>query len=270
MTTTSGSTPVPSLSMVVSLVAAILLMGGLGTSKASDPSDTNLLINSDLKSEGSRIPFGWKAHTVPNCGFQFSVHQHADSPNEFEIINSEPVETTFQQVVHLKPGWYNFTAEIKIESLGSEGSPPELFVKASNFPVESKVHPLEWTNEWKKYHLLFKAGPTVPDFGVGCSLGGWGSPNSGRILFRNPSLVFTLDPESIRKKAGLEVESGYDIEGIAARRYVQLSAKGTQVSRGSKKSVLGKRWSIIALIAGLLMVAILGWRAVSPKDRRRG
>ncbi len=256
--------------MTVSLLAVVLLSAALGTSRAAETSaaenlgTTNLVSNSELQSNDGLIPNGWQVRTIPNCGRRSALRQDANGVNDFEIINDDPVETTLQQLVHLKPGWYYFTGEIKIEMLGSAGAPPELFVKASDFPLESKVHPLDWSNEWQKYHVLFHAGEMVPDFLVGCSLGGWGSPNTGHLLFRKPVLLSVADPDALKKRSGLEVEGGYDLEGIAEKRYVRLTAQGTEASRGSKKSIWSKRWTIVALNLGLIVVAVLGWRAVSP------
>jgi hypothetical protein len=254
----------------LSLPIAILFGFAIGTSAAAQTPPAanlgteNLVINSDLTSNNGQIPNGWEVRTIPNCGRRSMLQQDAEGANDFEIINDDPVETTLQQLVHLKPGWYYFSAEIKIEVLGSAGAPPELFVKASDFPLESKVHPLDWSPEWQKYHVLFNAGPMVPDFMVGYSLGGWGSPNTGRVLFRKPVLVTVTDPEALKKRSGLEVEGGYDLEGVAEKRYVRLTAQGTEAARGSKNSVWSKRWTIVALNAGLILVAILGWRAVAP------
>jgi hypothetical protein len=256
--------------MLTALLLPSVILLALGTSAAADapqPANLgteNLVVNSDLTSNNGQIPNGWEVRTIPNCGRRSTLQQDADGANDFEIINDDPVETTLQQLVHLKPGWYYFSAEIKIEVLGSAGAPPELFVKASDFPLESKVHPLDWSPEWQKYHVLFNAGAMVPDFVVGYSLGGWGSPNTGRVLFRKPVLVTVTDPEALKKRSGLEVEGGYDLEGVAEKRYVRLTAQGTEAARGSKNSVWSKRWTIFVLNGGLILVAILGWRAVAP------
>ena len=252
---TAVSLPIVIL-LAIASAAAAQTPGNLGTD--------NLIVNSDLISNNGQVPYGWQVRTIPNCGRRSMLRQDADGINDFEIINDDPVETTLQQLVHLKPGWYYFSGEIKIEMLGTAGSPPELFVKASDFPLESKVHPLNWSSDWQKYHVLFKAGPMVPDFMVGCSLGGWGTPNTGHLLFRKPMLVSVNDPEALKKRSDLEVEGGYDLEGVAEKRYVRLTAQGTEAARGSRNSVWSKRWTIVALNIGLILVAILGWRAVAP------
>jgi hypothetical protein len=253
------------LLMAILLPTAVTASAAEGIPPAAKLGTENLIANTDLTSDDGMVPTGWQVRTIPNCGRRSALRQDANGVNDFEIINDDPVETTLQQLVHLKPGWYYFSAEIKIEMLGSAGSPPELFVKASDLPLENKVHPLDWSTDWQNYHLLFNAGTMVPDFVVGCSLGGWGSPNTGHLLFRKPVLVSVGDPDALRKRSGLEVEGGYDLEGLAEKRYVRLSAQGTEASRGARNSMWSKRWTIVALNAGLLLVALLGWRTVGPR-----
>jgi len=245
---------------------AMLTLAGVGTSMAAD--DGNLIVNTELKSANGGLPRGWTVHTIPDCSFRFEVHPDPSGTNDLRMINDAPIESIFEQQVKLKPGWYSFTAQIKIESIGSEGPAPELFVKATSFAVEHRVHPLEWNDDWQQYHAVFRAGERVNDFMVGCALGHWGEPNSGRFLFRNPVLVPTNDPQA-SKSGSLEVEKGYDVEGTVENRYfgyLKEVAKATApVPVEQESSVLNKRWTVIALNLGLLVFAGLGWWAVSPR-----
>ena len=246
---------------------AMLLLSGVGTSFAS--SDGNLILDSALNSVAGGIPAGWRVHTIPDCGFRYEVHPDSNGANDFELINDAPIESIFEQSVHLRPGWYSFTAEIKIESMGSEGAAPELFVKAASFAVEDRVHPLEWTDDWRKYRTVFRAGTRVSDFEVGCAFGQWGNPNSGRFLFRNPVLLPTDDPKSLMKQQGLQVEEGYDLEGKVEDRYFRAVVQAVEPppSHSSKESsIFNKRWTIIALNFGLLILSMVGWWAVSPRN----
>ena len=241
------------------MVAAILFWAGLGTSTALNRSDDNLLLNSDLKSGDSDVPTGWKVDALPGCGFRFILHKSSGATGEFEIINDEPAESSLQQSVRLKPGWYHFTAEIKVETLGSAGAAPELFAKSETFPVQTRVHPMGWANGWRKFQLFFKTGPRVRDVAVGCALGSWGSPNTGRMLFRKPILVPSAEPQSFQESSDRE---NRDLEEMADSRF---GAAGAEEAFRPAESPSGSGWTVVAVYAGFLIVAIFGWCAVSPR-----
>ena len=123
-------------------VSAILFWTRPGISAVSEETDNNILLNSELRSEASGVPANWKVTALPNCGFSFVSHQSSDGVGEFDLINEEPAESSLMQIVQLKPGWYDFTAEIKVETLGSAGGAPELFVKSMTLPVSINRHRL--------------------------------------------------------------------------------------------------------------------------------
>jgi hypothetical protein len=241
------------------VVAAILLWAGLGTSTALDSGADNLLLNSDLKSGDGDVPRGWKVDALPGCGFSFILHKSSGAAGEFEIINDEPAESSLQQSVRLKPSWYHFTAEIKVETLGSAGAVPELFAKSLTLPIHVRTHPLGWTNGWRKFHLFFKTGPKVREVAVGCALGAWGSPNTGRMQFRKPTLVATTEPQSLHEISDFE---NYDLEKMADSRF---GAAGAEEAFLPAEYPSGRWWTVAAVYAGFLIVAIFGWCAVSPR-----
>jgi hypothetical protein len=247
------------------IAAAVLLCTGAWASTTPGSGDGNLLTNSDFKSNDGALPAGWKVETLPACGFRFLVHQHSDAAAEFEMINDEPIEATLEQSVHLKPGWYSFTAELKMESIGTSGMPPELFVKAETLPIQSRVHEVGWSDDWRKLHVTFRTGSMVPDVFVGISLGWWGGPNTGRVLIRNPLLVpapHAVATEAKNESADLEVAQDPDLENIADVRYGKLYKEQATFSPTSHP--LSRPWTVVAAYAALLILAFFGWRAVSP------
>ncbi|HVN29436.1 MAG TPA: hypothetical protein VMT64_13155, partial [Candidatus Binataceae bacterium] len=249
--------------------AAMLICASMGPAWAADIASSgasapaNLLRNSELKTLPGIVPPGWRVHTIPDCGFKSASHPEANGTNNFELINQNPIESIFYQTIHLPPGWYSFSAEIKIESMGTEGAAPELFVKASSFAVDHRVHPVEWSDDWQTYHTVFRAGDRVSDFQVGCALGQWGNPNRGRFLFRNPVLTAAENPANL-KNQGMQGHEGFDMEGTVENRYFKATAQQVGavkvVKPAIKSNLFNQRWSIIALNVGLLGFALLGWR----------
>jgi len=248
------------LARITSILAATLFWMTVAASAA----DNNLIVNGDFNSAGGGVPTGWSIHTLPGCGFRFEVHQRSGTPGEFELINEEPVESALQQSVTLKPGWYLFTAEIKTESLGTAGSPPQLFARSATLPIQTMAHPLGWTDDWKTLHLTFRAGTKVPEVVVGFGLGNWGRPNTGRLLIRNPTLVSTGAPSSVIGSADLDVEENPDLEKIAETKFAQLYALREEKTIVPSNR-LSARWTVVAVYSALVVIAFIGWLLISPK-----
>src|SRR5208283_2893586 len=104
----------------IAIVLTALAGTGARPSAAEDLSQKNLFVNSGLKSDGGGLPTGWQFGALPPCGSSFVARQSEKSdpePGEVEIINDSPAESVFMQPLTLKPGWYQFTADINIETL---------------------------------------------------------------------------------------------------------------------------------------------------------
>ena len=246
---------------VATVVAGMLFLAGSAVEAAQ--SENNLLSNSDLRSDSSGAPAAWKVEALPDCGFKSIVHDSNGAGGELEIINDEPAESAVKQSLRLKPGWYHFTAEIKVEALGSAGAPPELFARLEVPPVSIREHPLGWNAGWRTFHLFFKTGPQERDVTIGCALGGWGSPNTGRMRFRNPTLVWIEKPPTSKMNSSLDKD---DLEAMATKRFGGPDAQQAFLPPAYP---LGRRWTVGAVYAGFLTVAIFGWCVVSPWRAKR-
>jgi hypothetical protein len=250
---------------VTATIAAALMWISVGAAAATDNSGENLLRNSDFKSEAGGVPTAWTVDALPPCGFSFQLHRPSDSNDgsgEFEFDSEEPSESSLAQSLTLTPGWYQFTAEIKTDSVGSQGTAPELFAKSLTLPISTRSHPMGWRSGWRTYELLFKTGPAVREVAVGLALGSWGSPNTGKIQLRNPVLVVAKEPQM---SAEIDDPEKYDLQMLADSRFRSSEAKEAFYPA---KYPPGTRWSVLAVYLFLVLVAILGWRAVSPPARR--
>ena len=245
------------------LAASMVWTIAEGSAEVSN-SASNLIVNGNFTSASGGVPSGWAVHTLPGCGFRFELHQQSGAPGEFELINDEPVESTLQQLVTLKPGWYLFTADIKTESVGTAGSPPQLFAKSATFPIQTMAHPLGWSDDWRTLRLTFRAGVKVPDVLIGFGLGNWGRPNTGRLLIRNPNLVATGAPSTVTEGADFDVEENPDLEQIAETKFAQLYALREEKTAAPDNRFTA-RWTVVAVYAALFLVAFVGWSLISPK-----
>ncbi len=258
------SRTIAAASMVAAMLWALLGVAGGETSAAQDPGQKNLFVNSELKAEDGGLPTGWQAGALPPCGASFVTHKAAKSdsePGEIEISNDSPAESSFAQPLTLKPGWYQFTAEVNIETLGSAGESPELFAKSLRLPVSTRSHPMGFRTGWRKYQLSFRTGPSVSEVSVGCALGAWGNPNTGRILMRNPVLM-AIEP--LHAQEEFEDLEKYDLQKIADSRFVSPEAKE---AFSPPKYPHGRPWTVAAVYGAFAIIAILGWRRVSPRRR---
>ncbi len=244
-------------------VAAILLWTGWAISAKAFADEKNLLVNGGLTATVGDSPTGWKTTSLPGCGFRFELHRNGDAPNEFEIINDQPAESSFQQSAQLDPGWYHFSAEIKVDSLGSAGAEPELFVRS---PVLSAVHNtahlIGWSNGWQKVQMWFKTGEKVRQVDLGLRLGVWGSPNTGRVLIRNLALV-AEEPENLGKSGDLEAAESRDLEELAERNSERFDER-QRTTHPTNYYILGRPWSLGVLYIILLAIGVFGWLGLSP------
>jgi hypothetical protein len=257
------SAPGTSAQRILAIIfAAILFSFAPELSHAMANDAANLITNSDLKAHNGAVPTNWKTESLPPCGARLILHSNHGASDEFEIANDRQVESQLEQNVDLKPGWYRFTADIKVETLGSEGAPPELFARVRSLPVQTRTHPLGWSDGWRNYGLNFKVGAREHAIAVGFALGDWGSPNTGRIFFRNPKLVPTTKPHSLEEASDLET---YDLDHLTESRF----GPGAEEAYLPAQYLSGARWTVALAYLGLLMVAVFGWWAISPGQAKR-
>jgi hypothetical protein len=237
----------------VGSILLILVSAVFAGSVARASDDGNLFINGDLKS-GDPMPTGWQEFAVPGCGSRFVLHRDQGTGGELEIIADEPGETWLEQIVSLKGGWYYFSAEVQTKSLGSDGAGPQLFVSDSAMKVQGAA--MGWTTGWHRIGMYFKAGAEKRKIVLGCGLGVWGHPNTGRLSFRQLSLVRVEGPKG----------EGYDLEQITASKNPKYSRGGSHELQ--LKYPVGSNWSLAAAYLGFFLIAAIGWRIFSRQGER--
>jgi hypothetical protein len=102
---------------VVPLLALLCLFAIGGHAQA----DGNILINGDLTKGSGNQPDHWHTDAWKNEASFTTYHwNHEGSVNELEISSSKPNDARWAQPVHLGPGWYHFTADIRTEGVGQD------------------------------------------------------------------------------------------------------------------------------------------------------
>jgi hypothetical protein len=102
---------------------------------------------------------------------------------EIEINNVKPADSHWSQKVHLRPGWYQFTAEIRTHDVAKPNAGANLSLLDGG--IISRT--LNGSNDWRRVGFYLKVGDAGADVSLACRLGGFSSPNTGRAQFRHVS-----------------------------------------------------------------------------------
>ena len=89
-------------------------------------------------------------------------------------------------------------------------------------------------------------------------MGAWGSPNTGKILIRNPTLVASAGPPAKRELSDTEEA---DLEAMADLKFGAPEAEGAFLAA---KYPLGRFWTVVIVYVAFIVVALFGWRMVGP------
>ncbi len=205
-----------------------------------------LLHNADI-SQGSGVqPDSWRTEAWINdpaaCAFHWT-HPAAGGPGELEVDNLKPNDARWMQALALGPGWYYLSAEIRAENVGREHAGATISVMEDGI-----VSPdLKGTAAWTRTGFYLKVGRMGGDVEVGLRLGGFGSLNSGRAFFRNPSAISVAPPPPGASPV-------YDLESL--RTAARTPPRGGPLS-------------LAAVLVALALAAVWGWRAFAAEEAPR-
>ena len=152
----------------------------------------NLLLNPDLSAGTGDSPQYWQhdVYSGPPGDVSFQWHNE-QQPAELEVFNYQPWDSRWTQKVHLKPGWYHFTASVRTENVG------ELDTGANVSIMESWIlsRHVEGSSYWQTLGFYLQI-PKETDVVFALRLGFYSSENTGRVFFRNPSVTQVSAPGS--------------------------------------------------------------------------
>jgi hypothetical protein len=174
--------------------ASILGLALLAASLSSTPvhAQANLLCNPGLTAGSGDTPQCWShdSLTQPPGDVAFDWLQDQQPP-ELEVYNYEPHDSRWKQTLHLKPGWYHFTASVRTENVG------ELSVGANLSIMETwfESRDVRGTSYWETIGFYLKI-PAETDVVLACRLGFYDSENTGRVFFRDLSATQVAAPGS--------------------------------------------------------------------------
>jgi hypothetical protein len=176
------------ISRFACLIGAGLIAACLLTSPAA--AQTNLLCNSDLSAGSGDSPQCWThdAYTQPPGDVTFDWLKD-QQPAELEVWNYQPLDSRWKQTVHLKPGWYHFSAEVRTENVG------EVNVGANLSLMETWImsRNVQGSSYWEPVGFYLEV-PKETNVVLALRLGFYSSENTGRVYFRNPGVTQVSTP----------------------------------------------------------------------------
>src|SRR5271154_18358 len=165
--------------LTVLMLLCLSAIGGLARA------DDSVILNGDLsKGSGSR-PEHWQTDAWKNEP-DYTTYNWSHTPGsagEIEISSTKPNDARWAQTLHLGPGWYHFTTEIRTEGVGQD---PNLGGACLSILEDGIVsQQLRGTNNWQAVGLYLRVGESSADVQIACRLGGYASLNAGKVFCRN-------------------------------------------------------------------------------------
>ena len=147
--------------------------------------DNNLVLNPGLTAGSGDSPQHWMhdPYTQPPGDVTFEWLQDQQA-SELEVWNYEPLDSRWKQTVHLKPGWYHFTAGVRTENVGEVDTGANLSIMESWI----KSRDVKGTGYWEPIGFYLQISKET-DVVLACRLGFYSSENTGRAYFRSPSVT---------------------------------------------------------------------------------
>ncbi len=165
--------------------ATVLCLIAVASVPALAHAQSNLLQNPDLSAGTGDSPQYWQhdAYTGPAGTVTFEWLNY-EQPAELEVYNYEPYDSRWTQTLHLKPGWYHFTASVRTENVGVSATGANISIMETWFQSRN----LTGTNYWEPIGFYMQILQET-DVKFACRIGFYSSENTGRAFFRDLSVT---------------------------------------------------------------------------------
>ena len=215
-------------------LCAVFLFFGLTPRHAR--AANNLLQNGNFAKGSEDQPDEWRTEAWINKPEAFVCHWHPSSngAGELEVDNLQANDGRWMQPLSLGPGWYELSADIRTENVGTKEDGASISVMEDGIMSPE----IRGTTGWQRVSLYLKVGGKGADVDVALRVGGFASLNTGRAFFRNASLVAIAAPPP-------NAAPTFDL--------MTIRQEAQPVPAGS-------HWSMVFTFAMLAAIAYLGWR----------
>jgi hypothetical protein len=171
-----GPAPLGGIAIFTVLLIALSLTAGLA--RAAD----NIIANPDLTRGKGAVPEGWTSEgwiSTPDASSYNWVHGPAGG--QLEISSTKGNDARWIQNLHIGPGWYYFSAELRSENVGANNTGASIGLMEDGI-ISQQLH---GTNNWTRVGFYLKAGDQGADIVLDCRLGGFASLNTGKMACRD-------------------------------------------------------------------------------------
>jgi len=150
----------------------------------------NLVLNPGLSAGSGDSPQNWghETYTLTTGDVTFDW-LNDQQPPELEVWNYQPADSRWVQTVHLKPGWYHFTASVRTENVGEVDTGANISVMESWISSRD----VRGTSYWEPVGFYLQVTKET-DVRFALRLGFYSAQNTGRVYFRTPSVTQVSTP----------------------------------------------------------------------------
>jgi hypothetical protein len=197
----------------------------------------NLLLNGDFSKGSEDQPDNWRTEAWIQKPEAFVCHWHPSKdggPGEMEVDNLQDNDGRWKQSLSLTPGWYQLSADIRSENVGTKETGASISVMEDGIMSPE----LKGTSAWRRVTLYFSVGKGGADIDVALRIGGFASLNSGRAFFRNATLERIDAPPP-------NASPTFDL---------------TAIRKAGEPVPSGSWWSMVLTFMVLAAIAVVGWR----------
>ncbi len=261
-----NSHDIPAAGLAWRRFAALLaLLAALHTPVRCAAAD-NLLPNGDLSQGAGTAPADWVQRTLygrsgsNTTGFSWS---HAPgAPAELRITEQANGLDRWIQALSLSAGWYLLSAEVRTEDLAPDTpTTAELGIDQSNQLWGVETDPQRYA-QWTRTEVYFKVPASYPRVRIDCAL-----KSPGRAFFRDLRLVRSDGPPSpASPQFNLDLlPCEMAIRWLPKRSrgsFLQLIEQRVAQARNSGQTFVRRIWTVEAVMALTLLIAIAGWLAL--------
>jgi hypothetical protein len=214
------------------------------TEAGATGADGNLLDNGNFSRGSGNSVDEWRTDAWILSAGQTDyrwIRPQGHQPGEIEVNTHLDNDARWVQQLSLTAGWYYISAEARTVGVLST------FTGANVSVLEDGIASadLKGDSDWHKLGLYLKIGPHGADVDVALRLGGYMNLTRGQAFFRNASVIRVPGPPA-------HADYVYDLDLIR-----QQEVNGP----------VGRPWTIPVTFLALGLVAVTGWRMLTPIPR---
>ena len=163
------------------LLIGLSLIAALGDPAAARAGD-NLVVNGDFAKGSGKTPDAWSTEAwIPTPDTTTYDWTHGQGGAQVEISSAKGNDARWVQKLHVGPGWYYFTADIRSDNVGDGNTGASIGLMEDGI-ISQQLH---GTGDWTKVGFYLKAGDQGADIVLACRLGGFASLNTGKMACRD-------------------------------------------------------------------------------------